>query len=236
MLEKYKTIGFAILGGIIPALFWLWFWLREEDEKRTESALMIILTFILGGLLVFIAIWLERDSLNFIRDNTTQVIVWATIEELLKVSGILLILKSANVIRKPIDYPIYFISIALGFAAIENTLYLIQPIRVNGTVVGMLTGNLRFLGSTLLHAIASGMVGSAFGLSFYLHKHKIKYVTIGITLAIVLHSTFNFFIMKGDNVNFMSVFGFLWVVVIINILIFEKIRCMGKPLLNYVTK
>ena len=228
LLQEPKTFLFAILGGVLPAVLWLWFWLHEEDDQDPEPIGLIILSFILGGLLVFIAIWMEKYSLNFISEGTTKIIVWASIEELLKFAGISLIIFGNSNVDEPIDYPMYFIACALGFAAFENVLYLINPIEASGTVVGMLTGNLRFLGSTLLHAIASGMIGSALGLSFYLKQYRALYLFIGIICAIVLHSVFNFFIMKGSGENFLSVFGFLWVVAIINILIFEKIRRLGK--------
>jgi RsiW-degrading membrane proteinase PrsW (M82 family) len=192
------------------------------------------MSFILGGLIVFVAIWLEKYSLNFIKDNTTQIIVWAIIEELLKFIGVMVIIFGSNIIDEPIDYPMYFIATALGFAALENFLYLLNPFNASGTIVGILTGNLRFLGSTLLHAVSSAMIGSALGLSFYLKQYRILYLFAGITCAVVLHSIFNFFIMKGSGENFLSVFGFLWVVTIINILIFEKLKRMGHyvPVLN----
>jgi len=148
----------------------------------------------------------------------------------------MLIIWGGHMINEPIDYPMYFIACALGFAAFENVLYLMEPLRVSGTVVGLLTGNLRFLGSTLLHAIASGMIGSALGLAFYLEKYRKRYVLIGIILAIMLHSAFNFFIIKGSGENFLGIFGLLWVVAIINILIFEKLKRMGKHLFPYVTQ
>ncbi len=235
-LKGSKDIILAILGGAIPAIFWLWFWFKEEDDKKREPVILIILTFITGGLLVFIAIWLERYSLNFITNNTVQIVLWATIEELLKLGGVMIILWGSNIIKEPIDYPMYFIAVALGFAAFENVLYLIEPLKVSGTVVGLFTGGLRFLGSTLLHAISSGMIGSALGLAYYLKKYKVRYALFGITLAILLHSTFNFFIMKGSGENFLGVFGFLWVVAIINILVFEKLRRMGKNTIPYITQ
>jgi RsiW-degrading membrane proteinase PrsW (M82 family) len=235
LLKDPKILLFAILSGAIPAIFWLWFWLREEDNEDREPIGLIIISFLLGGLFVFIAIWLEKYSLNFIKNNNIQIIVWAIIEELLKLFGIMIIVFGNRNIDQPIDYPMYFIAVALGFAALENVLYLLNPFSVNGTVVGMLTGNLRFLGSTLLHAISSAMIGSALGLSFYLKQYRGIYLFIGIICAITLHSVFNFFIMKGSGENFLSVFGFLWIVTIINILIFEKLKRMGKhtPVLSY---
>jgi protease PrsW len=230
LLNDPKTLILAILSGLVPAVFWLIFWLKSEDGDEQEPAGLIIISFIIGGLLVFMAIWLEKYSLNFIKDNTTQIIVWATIEELLKFLGVIIIITGNQNLDRPIDYPMYFIATALGFAALENILYLLNPFSVSGTIVGMLTGNLRFLGSTLLHAIASAMIGSAMGLSFYLKEFRFIYISVGIICAILLHSVFNFFIMKGSGENFLSVFGFLWVVTIINILIFEKLKRMGKDI------
>ncbi len=228
LLQDPKTLLLAILSGAIPAIFWLWFWLRQEDHDEHEPIGLIIISFFLGSLIVFIAIWLEKYSLAFIDDKTWQIIIWATIEELLKFTGVAIIIFGNRNVNEPIDYPMYFIATALGFAALENVLYLLNPFSVSGAIVGMLTGNLRFLGSTLLHAMSSAMIGSAIGLSFYLKQYRIFYLFIGIICAIVLHSVFNFFIMKGSGENFLSVFGFLWVVTIINILIFEKLKRMGK--------
>jgi RsiW-degrading membrane proteinase PrsW (M82 family) len=222
-----KTILYAILGGALPAILWLWFWLYQEDSDEPEPVGLIILTFILGGVMVLIAMWMEKFSMTFIQDNTTQIIIWASMEEILKLLGVSFIIFGNNIVRKPIDFPMYFITVALGFAAFENVLYLIKPLSTNQNITGMLTGNLRFLGSTLLHAISSAMIGSALGLSFYIQKLRITYFFIGIICAITLHSIFNFFIMKGSGENFLSVFGFLWVVAIINILIFEKLKRMG---------
>ena len=234
LLNNTNTLVLAIASGAVPAIFWLWFWLKEEDNDEREPTGLIVLSFLLGGLLVFIAIWIEKYSLNFIDNNSTQIIIWASIEEILKFLGIMVIISGNKNVDQPIDYPMYFIAVALGFAAVENVLYLMNPFSVEGTVVGMMTGNLRFLGSTLLHAISSAMIGSALGLSFYQRQYRAIYLLFGIICAIILHSVFNFFIMKGSGENFLSVFGFLWIVTIINILIFEKLKRIGKsvPVFN----
>lgn len=231
LFKDPKTLLYAILGGAIPAIFWLWFWLKEEDEgDDPEPRGLILLAFILGIISVLVAVTLERATLPLGLLHWQQVVLWATIEEVLKLAGAGLIIISTGRCQKPIDYPMYFIATALGFAALENFLYLLHPLGTNGTVVGLLTGNLRYLGSTLLHAIASSMIGSALGLSFFLKQYRVLYLLAGVSAAIVLHSIFNFFIMKGGGENFLSVFGFLWVVAIINILIFEKLKRMG----NYI--
>jgi RsiW-degrading membrane proteinase PrsW (M82 family) len=228
LLKNPQTLFLAIIGGAGPAILWLWFWFKEEDDERSDPVGLIILYFLLGAIVVLLAIWIEKASISIITDKNLQIIAWATIEEILKLLAVSAILIGSHTIKKPLDYPMYFIACALGFAALENVLYLLRPIDVSGTIVGMFTGNLRYLGSTLLHAISSGMIGSALGLSFYMQKSRLFYIFVGTLCAIVLHSVFNFFIMKGTGENFLSVFGFLWVVAIINIIIFEKLKRMGK--------
>lgn len=228
LLKDPNILLYAILGGALPAVFWLWFWLRNEDREEPEPIGLIILTFLLGSIMVIVAMYLEKFSANFTESNSLkQVIIWASIEEILKLVGVSFIIFGNNIVRRPIDYPMYFIAVALGFAAFENVLYLAKPLNTSGTIVGMLTGNLRFLGSTLLHAIASGLIGSAIGLGKYIGKHKAIFLLIGIFSAIALHSVFNFFIMSKDGENFLPVFGLLWVVTIISILIFEKLKRMS---------
>lgn len=233
--QQPKVFLYALLGGVMPAILWLWFWLREEDELNPEPRGLIILSFILGGISVVLAIGLEKFSLKFINDKNLQILVWAAIEEIIKLACVIMIIRSSDAIDEPIDYPMYFIAVALGFAAIENALFLVHPISTEGTLVGAITGNLRFLGSTLLHSISSSMIGIGLGLSYYRGWfYKKTYLVFGLITAIVLHTLFNFFIMKGSGENFLRVFGFIWIVAIINILIFEKLKRMGhtKTLTN----
>lgn len=226
--QNPKIILYAILGGVIPAILWLWFWLREEDKDHPEPRGLIFLAFILGAISVILAIGLEKYSAGFIQNKDFQILVWASIEEIIKFICVWLIVTGNGVVDEPIDYPMYFIAVALGFAALENVLFLIHPISVEGTIVGALTGNLRFLGSTLLHSISSSMIGIGLGLSFYRGWfYKKTYLFFGLVTAITLHTLFNFFIMKGSGENFLKVFGFIWIVAIINILIFEKLKRMG---------
>jgi RsiW-degrading membrane proteinase PrsW (M82 family) len=234
LLKDPQSFIYAILGGFIPALIWLWFWLKQEDKENPEPIGMIVISFVAGAIVVIFAILLQKYTLNLFTDSKTQIIIWAAIEEILKLLAVVIVVFGTGVIDEPIDYPIYFITCALGFAALENILYLVKITNMDGSIVGMLTGNLRFLGSTLLHSVASSAIGSALGLSFYLKKGKTFYLLIGLSMAILLHSVFNFFIMKGSGEKIITVFGFLWVIVIINILIFEKLRRMGQTI-NKIT-
>ncbi len=223
-----KILIFAFLAGVIPALLWLFFWLRE-DKKKEEPKALLTMIFIMGMISVIFVIPIQRFVQSHVSDHQLQLVLWASIEELIKYLAVILILYRSPFIEEPIDWPIYIITCALGFAALENMLFLIEPFNLGNSIVGLLTGQLRFLGSTLLHAVASGTIGIAMGLSFFMNSGMKKiYLIIGIILSIVLHSVFNFFIMNNDGGDFMKVFAFLWVVTIIIMLLFEKLRKMCR--------
>jgi RsiW-degrading membrane proteinase PrsW (M82 family) len=228
MINDPKILIIALIGGTVPALFWLWFWLKENQEKPEPKGLLII-CFILGMLSVIFVLPIQKFIQSNISSHQLQIISWASMEEIIKYLAVMIIVYRSSYIREPIDWPIFLITVALGFAAFENTLFLIKPLTLNQATVGLLTGQLRFLGSTLLHAVSSGIVGIALGLSFNMEWVKRKwYLFIGLILAISLHSVFNFFIMDNNGSNFLRVFAFLWVVTIIIMLLFEKIRRMSK--------
>lgn len=219
----YQTIGIALLGGLIPALIWLWFWLRE-DSTNPEPKGLLLLTFLGGVLSVFAVLPLQRLTEGLFPEGTTIMIVWATIEELIKYFFVAIIALRSRHCDEPVDFAIYMITGALGFAALENTLFLLDPVSLKDSVVSLLTGNLRFIGSMLLHAVASGIIGMAVGFAYYKNLARREFALFtGIFFSIALHSAFNYFIINS-NQNVFSVFTLLWIITIVFIFLFELLR------------
>jgi RsiW-degrading membrane proteinase PrsW (M82 family) len=226
MINDPKIIGLAFLSGIIPSLLWLWFWLNE-DKKNPEPKGILTLVFIMGMIAVIFVLPIQKFIQAQIPDDNLRIVLWAMTEEIMKYLAVVVILYKTKYTDEPIDWPIYFITGALGFAAVENTLFLIKPIAMGQNTVGLLTGELRFLGSTLLHTVSSGILGISLGVSLHNRAFKkIWHIFVGLILAVALHSVFNFFIIRNDGVDFLKVFAFLWIVTIMVMLIFEKIRRM----------
>ena len=207
LLKDPKMAGLAILMGLIPSLFWLWFWLKEDKEGPEPTGLLTF-CFIFGMVLVIITIPIQKFIQNLFSSNQTQIILWASVEELLKCLVVIILVTKTKYLNKPVGWPIFLITVALGFAALENILFLIKPLSLNQATIGLMSGQLRFLGSTLLHTVTSGIIGIALGLSFYMNKIKQNlYLFLGILIAIVLHSAFNFFIMNSNGSDFLKVFA-----------------------------
>jgi RsiW-degrading membrane proteinase PrsW (M82 family) len=246
------TLFLALTGGFLPAIVWLWFWLGE-DEKRPEPTGYILQAFLVGGLTVLIAFFLERPLLHVFGEikgtyidwpdfswlalfilvaQSGLIISWSAIEEVLKFLAARLTVFEHRAFDEPIDAMIYLITVALGFAAIENTLFLFDTLTPDGSqTYFLLTGHLRFLGATVIHTVSSAVVGGFFGLAFYKSKFvQAVMVTIGLVVAIVLHASFNFFIINNEGNDVLSVLITLWAAAIVIILLFEKVKTVSKPL------
>ncbi len=222
-----QTLFVALAGGILPALLWLWFWLKE-DNLRPEPRGLIILTFLAGMVAVILVLPIEKFAYAQIRDGFLLIVAWAAAEELVKYGAAYVIALKTRFLDEPIDCVIYMVTAALGFAGLENVLFLASTIQKSGLAEGLVTQNLRFIGASLLHVIASASIGIAMALSFYRGWFMRKiYLISGIALAIVLHTLFNFFIINNSGENIFTVFGFVWVVAVLFLLIFEKIKRMS---------
>ena len=222
---------YAILGGVLPALLWLWFWMHEGHEHH-EPKHTISLTFVLGMACVFVVYPFQRLTSTFFHipdGSATSLIIWAALEELAKFLAAYVIAFRSEVFDEPIDAFVYLMTAALGFAAMENTLFLIAPLLSGDTVGSIVTGNLRFMGANLLHVVASGAL-SLFVAYAYYKKRWLKEVFLGVGLitAVLLHTIFNFFIIVSESKSVFSVFSFVWITTIILIIALEQVKTIKK--------
>ncbi len=227
MTSDPQILILAFLGGMAPALLWLLFWVKEE-RKKVEPKGLLTIVFIMGMVAVICVLPIQKFIQGLVSNSEWQLVLWASAEEIIKFLAVLVIVYRTSYVDEPVEWPIYMITAALGFAALENALFLIKPISTDAASVSLLTGQLRYLGSTLLHAVTSGILGIGVGLNFHLKGfRKFWRVSVGLIFAITLHSVFNFFIIRNNGTDFLKVFGFLWVVTVIVMLLFEKIRRMN---------
>ncbi len=242
---NWVFILLAVAGGFLPTVFWLWFWL-QEDRKKPEPVRLIMKTFIVGGFFIILAFTLEKffapngDIVEQVSDVYQKgfsfwpillisgpLVAWAFIEEFVKyIAAYVAALKNKQC-DEPIDMMIYMITAALGFSAVENFLFLLNVLVTDGTTSSsfLFTGNLRFLGATLLHTVTSALLGAFLGFAFYRNKwlKKIAWF-LGLIASTALHVLFNFFIIVNEGGNVLRVLICLWAVAMIIIFIFEVIK------------
>ncbi len=224
-----SVIMYASIGGILPALFWLLFLLRE-DARAPEPKQMIALTFLAGMAAVLVALPLERvacEVLNGCAQPTPQnvILAWAIIEEVVKYGMVAAVVLWRKCVDEPIDLVIYMLTGALGFAALENALFLVTPLAAGDWMGGIMTGNLRFVGSTLLHVVASSAIGFTMGFSFGKPRAiRVLFASAGLILAVALHAIFNFLIISEDGSTTIAAFFTVWTGIIVFFALFEVLK------------
>lgn len=212
--------------GLLPAVLWLFFFLRE-DAAHPEPKRMIVYAFLGGALAAGVSVvpefYLQKyfpapaDIPSYISPLLGP---FALIEEVVKFLIVYLIVRRSVYFDEKVDAMIYMITAGLGFAAVENILNLI------GAEAVFQIFALRSIGATLLHALASGILG------FYWAR---GYLISGIIMAALLHWGFNYFILLYQNIEIYTT-GLLLLAAIFLFHDFEilktKDKMMGRPRKN----
>lgn len=210
-MPELDTIGYAFIGGLLPALAWLYFLLKEEG-RCPQPRWVVFLAFVAGMVAVPIVLPLEDLAVKMLPGGLPVIIAWSTAEETLKyLVAAIAVLWRREAIRNPLDIVATMLTVALGFAALENALFLLDPLSQGRFLAGLVTNNLRFIGATLLHVVASSAIG--FALAFtYRSSRTIRTLAAsgGLILAIALHALFNFFIIQEDGSHTILAFFLVW--------------------------
>jgi len=209
-LASYYVV--LIIAGFLPSIIWLTYYLRRDSHP--EPKYMIVKTFLMGiivsplviaaGFLVLSIVSKACDCQIRLQDY--RFLLWAAfLEEFVKFYAVkLVVLKNAE-FDEPIDAMIYMITAAMGFAAMENILYLSRTVQEGVSIHATLGMHakaalsvwiLRFTGATLLHTLSSALVGYFLALSWFFAHHQRKLIYIGLVLATIFHFTFNIFVSK----------------------------------------
>src|SRR5574343_664614 len=93
----------TVCGGILPALFWLWFWLHE-DNKSPEPRGLIIRAFLAGAVAVPLVLPFQFIVSKYMAGYSVLVfLLWACIEELFKFGATFFTIFHRREMDEPID-------------------------------------------------------------------------------------------------------------------------------------
>ena len=221
----------AIFLGILPGLIWLFFYLQEDIHPEPKR--LILTAFIVGGLMavpVIIFQVLTNDILVFLKlkNIIISIAALALIEEVFKFIAAYWTINKNPAFDEPIDAMIYLITAALGFATIENILIMGNIFYLRDaaflTTAFSITA-LRFIGATLLHALASGLLGYYWAVGL-IKKSLGKNLSYGLFMAVLIHSIFNYLVLQFKSTHFLYPSLFLIVAAILVLVDFEKLRKM----------
>ena len=181
-------MNFAALFALAlaPALFWLWVFIRRD--RAPEPAWLLIRTFLWGAVMVVPAALLEA-GIESAFGVTVMFLAVGLIEESAKLIAASSMLKHRE-FDEPIDGLVYGTAATLGFATLENALYMLS----GGAGLILLRGPISTLGHILF--------ASAWGYALSVRKfspNRRWVIRKALLLAAGLHTTFNFLLFTAGS-------------------------------------
>ncbi len=222
---KILEVLLIIFISLLPSLFWLWFFYKK-DKYEPEPIKMIVKIFLLGCLsTVFAAfgnetlIRISIDS-NFFSNSSalkTSFIMYfliiGPVEEIAKFLVIKLFVFNDRNFNEIIDGIIYGITVALGFAFIENILYFYKFANYGRFInpdqfqEGVFTICIRAVTANIAHAIFTGIMGYYIGIARFSVEKSKKYLISGVLYAIFIHGLYNFTITVFPSMHYYVAIG-----------------------------
>ena len=190
-----------------PGVFWVWYF-YHRDKYEPEPAALIVKIFLLGVLITFPVAIVEGLFGLFIASQVVMGVIIAPIVEEYGKFWVVRRFAYQNVeFDEPMDGIVYAASTALGFASLENILYVFlaymtSPSLALGTIL------VRAIFSVPGHALFSSVWGYALGRARFMAAERREGIVLqGLVLGMVLHGIFNLLLISAEVVAYvMAIF------------------------------
>lgn len=193
-----------------PGAFWLWFFARK-DRYQPAPRRLLMLTFALGMAATIPAallesLWIDeslvRGEASIMGSAAAMLLIVGPVEEGAKFAAVRLGPYRSLYFDEPMDGLVFSAAASLGFASLENLVYMINY----GAAVILVRAPL----STVAHAVFGSVWGYALGLG---HERTGGSVLVvgGLGLAAVAHGLFNLSVIANPLLAVMMVVaGVAW--------------------------
>ena len=189
-----EDLFFEVTLAVIPCIaIALVVYLR--DQHRPEPLWLVIISFFLGMLafgLNLLVSWYPNHIFGGGDETIFQkavhvFLVIAIPEEVCKFVSVLLLMRfSKTNFTEPIDGIVYTVMVGMGFACIENLIYVFEH--------GAGNGILRMFSAIPAHAMLGVIMGFHLGIARFTRRKGMRFRILGLAIPIVMHGMYNFFL------------------------------------------
>lgn len=217
----------SITAAVAPALAILWYFYRQ-DRAKPEPKRLVLRIFFFGILSTIPVILLDMYLTNHLQiylhmpgilyELFVAYVQAGFCEELVKLLVVLFFIYRHHRFDEVADGIVYTITASLGFACLENILYVVgKPFAVAVA---------RALTAVPFHAVCSGIMGYYVGRARFtkFKSLEIRLILTGLILSVLIHGTYDFLLFISP------VFGSLYSLLIIPIiyLAFKRVKSKIK--------
>jgi RsiW-degrading membrane proteinase PrsW (M82 family) len=205
----FNNLMFISLAPILIIAFYIY-----NRDKYEKEPLTFLLKALLAGVLIVLPVVLIERILSILSEGLeglsyaayTAFIVAALTEEGMKFLAFYFFFWSSKHFNERFDGIVYAVYIALGFAGIENILYVFTG--------GYSVGVIRALTAVPAHALFGIVMGYYFGMAKFSQGRTTFYLVIAFFIPYVFHGLYNFLLMGNSPVLiiiFIPVFIYFWI-------------------------
>jgi RsiW-degrading membrane proteinase PrsW (M82 family) len=179
------------------------FYIYSKDKYDREPFEQLFISFLLGVVCTVPASVIQRAlqpelDLFFSSFSIPYYIIWAYLlvgfsEEGCKFMVLRLYSYRQRAFNEPFDGIVYSVMVSMGFACLENVMYVFEH--------GFTTGILRMFLSVPAHASFGVLMGYQTGMAKFDPKNTTWRLWKGLLIAVFFHGTFDFFLFLQNNPN-----------------------------------
>jgi len=186
-----------LIASLAPViLILLYIYLRDKYDREP---VWLLIKLVIAGMLVVIPIALVERALTGAAPPLGSIgtaayqafIVAGTTEEVFKFALLILLVWKSPRFNEQFDGIVYAVFVSLGFAAVENVLYVMES--------GYQTALLRALTAVPAHALFGITMGYYLGIARRYEELRRRTLGRAIWVPVLLHGTYDFILMVGSG-------------------------------------
>jgi RsiW-degrading membrane proteinase PrsW (M82 family) len=214
-LTKLLAINMNHLFIALVPVFTLLVYVYIRDKYEKEPLGLLIRGFIYGAIIVIPIVFVERqlsltatDLDGLYKAGHTAFVVAALTEELFKFLALYILIWKNKNFNEKFDGIIYAVFVSMGFAAVENIMYV-----YNDAESAVNVGLLRAVTAVPAHALFGVAMGYYFGIAKFILGKKTMGLIMALFIPILLHGIYDFILMSEISwwlVVFVPFMIYLW--------------------------
>lgn len=202
----------VLLSLALVPVFVLFIYIHRKDSKNPEPISMLAKAFLFGVISVFISLTITTffgDSEAAELDQTEAILDAffgaAFPEEFAKLLMLWLLVRKSKHFDQPIDAIVYATCVSLGFAGLENILYLMDA--DDFISVGLLRG----VTSVPAHFCFAVAMGYFYALAHFGEKLNFWYKLMAYFVPVTLHGIYDALLSVSDD-DYFYIISIIWVI------------------------
>ena len=197
-----------ILLALAP-VFIVMVYVYYRDTYEKEPVILILKGMLLGVIIIFPVGLIENYLSSFSKGLSAfskgafdGFVVAGATEELFKLLMVIILFWRNPNFNEKFDGIVYAVSVALGFAAIENIIYVLS---IQSASIGWMRAFTAVPG----HAIFGTVMGFYLGLARFSENGKMKLILLAFAIPWLMHGFYDFIILSGHQLLLLLFIPFL---------------------------